>query len=93
MRFLYIPLYRLVTVAGIIQTSKGVVSDCNSATIQGFYTTNGNTLNLPNGATYGILEVSVTGVYIIQRYYSISSNKIFAWRTGSGSDFVEWIIL
>lgn len=76
--------------AGVLNKSKGVISDCNSATTSGFYTTNTETLNQPNGGTFGVLNVIAVGAYIIQEYNSISSNRIQAFRVGSTTSMPAW---
>lgn len=76
--------------AGVLNKSKGVISDCNSATTSGFYSTNRETLNQPEGGTFGFVNVITLGTYIIQEYNSISSEQIQAFRVGSTTNMSSW---
>ena len=76
--------------AGVLNKSKGVISDCNSATTSGIYTTTKETLNQPKGGTFGFVNVIPLGTYIIQEYISISSDKIQAFRVFTTTNMSDW---
>ena len=86
---------RLISPNDLIQvgSKNGTIGDLNNALKAGAYTAITATENKPI-EDYGLVEVIVNSIYIIQTFYGLNQSRIFYRRSiDNGSSFNEWVAI
>lgn len=76
-----------------VGSKHGTINDLNNALKAGVYTARSEAENIPI-KDYGLVEVIVDGIYIVQTFYALNQTRIFYRRSiDNGSSFNAWVAI